>query len=213
MFYFCPFSLETLDIVCAKLQISTLVYQSTEECTKWWLNRGKPVRIIPIIFNWYIWCNRNRKIFEGISCYPINTAFQILSSWDQLKTDKKPPGDLSKHYFPHGVSYPEGSFDGASQHSICGYGSWLLLSPYCHYKLYWNGGGGTNTKAEVLALWGLLLFASQLYMDKIQIIGDSKVVIDHMNMKTFINLGSLVHWLERINILKSSFLFISFNHV
>ena len=72
---------------------------------------------------------------------------------------------------------------------------------------------GTNTKVEVLALWGLLWLASHLYMDKIWIIRDSKVLIDHMNHKAIINLGSMVHWLERINLLKSTFSEISFHHV
>lgn len=68
-------------------------------------------------------------------------------------------------------------------------------------------------KVKVLVLWGLFWFASQLFLDKIWIIGDSKVLIDHMNRKTSINLGSIAHWLERIELLKNSFLDITFRHV
>lgn len=68
-------------------------------------------------------------------------------------------------------------------------------------------------KAECLALWGLLLFACHLYLERIWVIGDSKVLIDHMNQKAAINLGSLAQWMDRITILKRSYSYISFHHV
>lgn len=210
MFYFCPFALETLAIVCGNLQINTLVYHSTEDYLRWWINRGESVGTILILFHWYIWCTRNRKLFVGIPCHPINTSFHIFSSWDSLKIIQKPPGDLSKRFHPHEIHFPVGFSDGVSQKSMCGYGAWLMISPDCHYKIFWNGGTSSNMKAEVLALWGILWFDSQLYMVKIWIIGDSKVFIYYMNQKVSINLGSIAHWLERINTLKNSFSDITF---
>lgn len=213
MFYLCPYAINTLAFVCDKLKICSLVYHSNEACLSWWLQRGETVRPIPILFHWNIWVTRNRKIFEGTLRNPSITAFQIIFSWEQLKPISKPSANLSKRLTPRAICYPLGYFDGTSHHSICGCGAWLLVSPDCHYKIFWNGGVGTNTKAEVLALWGLLWFANHLYMDKIWIIGDSKVLIDHMNHKDVINLGSMVHSLEKINLLKSTFSEISFHHV
>ena len=68
-------------------------------------------------------------------------------------------------------------------------------------------------KVEVLALWGLMWWASHLCLDKIWIVGDSKVLIDHMNHKANINSGILSHWLHRIDRLRSVFTTISFHHI
>ena len=68
-------------------------------------------------------------------------------------------------------------------------------------------------KAECLALWGLLWFACELYLDKIWVCGDSKILIDHLNNKATLNPGTLSYWIERIHALKRSFYTISFTHV
>ena len=152
LFYLCPFALETLEIVCGKLHIDTLVYYLTEDCLKWWINRGELVRVIPILFHWHIWCTRNKKLFEDIPCQPLLTAHKIVNTWDLLKIAYKPPPDLSRRMHPYETHFPIGYFDGASQHSIYGCGVWLKISPECHYKIFWNGGNGSNMKAEVLAI-------------------------------------------------------------
>lgn len=136
LFYFYPFALETLTIVCGRLKINTPVYQSTEECLNWWINRGKSVRTIPILFHWHIWCTRNRRLFDGIPCLPTKTAMKIYSSWELIKPAQKPPGDLSKRIYPFECHYPVGFFDGASQRSICGCGAFLMISQDCHYKIF-----------------------------------------------------------------------------
>lgn len=68
-------------------------------------------------------------------------------------------------------------------------------------------------KAECLALWGLLWFACHLLVERIWVIGDSNVLIDHMNQRASIDLGSLAQWMDRITILKRTFSYISFHHV
>ena len=45
-------------------------------------------------------------------------------------------------------------------------------------KWYINCRVGTNTKAKLLGLWATLTLASLWAIDKIQILGDSKVIID-----------------------------------
>lgn len=92
LFYLCPFALETLEIVCGKLHIDTPVYYLTEDCLKWWINRGELVRVIPIFFHWHIWCTRNNKLFEDILCQPLLTAHKIVNTWDILKIAHKCPG-------------------------------------------------------------------------------------------------------------------------
>ena len=49
-----------------------------------------------------------------------------------------------------------GTFDGAQQGGYCGGGGTLTLA-HNHYFQFWMGlGSGTNTKAELVALWALL---------------------------------------------------------
>jgi ribonuclease HI len=45
-------------------------------------------------------------------------------------------------------------------------------------KWYLNCGVGTNTKSELMGLWATLTLASHWVIDNVQILGDSKVIID-----------------------------------
>ena len=64
-----------------------------------------------------------------------------------------------------------------------------------------------------MALWGLMWWTTLLSEDYIWIVGDSKVLIDHLNHKEKINPRYLSHWLCRIENLKFDFAGISFNHI
>jgi ribonuclease HI len=59
------------------------------------------------------------------------------------------------------------------------------------YRWFINGGEGTNTKAELLGAWSTLILAHHLKIKKILVMGDSKVVIDWLNLKG--NLHSTSH--------------------
>ena len=74
-------------------------------------------------------------------------------------------------------------------------------------------GCGTNTNAEVVALWGLFSFAIQKEIVGIHVLGDSKVLIDWVNDKVFIRVASLEQWLESIRQLKPSFNNLVFTNV
>lgn len=65
----------------------------------------------------------------------------------------------------------------------------------------------------MLALWGLLWFASQLYLENLWVLGDSKVLIEHLNKDSNLAPGYLMTWLERINNLRASFSNIKFLHI
>jgi ribonuclease HI len=49
-----------------------------------------------------------------------------------------------------------------------------------HTKFTWtyNCGEGTNTKAKLLGIWATLLLASRLNIMDLQVLGDSKIIID-----------------------------------
>lgn len=53
---------------------------------------------------------------------------------------------------------PRDFFDGAKQNGICGCGVHFLANEKCHFLIHWNGGKGSNSKAEAMAVVGLLSF-------------------------------------------------------
>ena len=61
-------------------------------------------------------------------------------------------------------------------------------------KWYLNCGVGTNTKAELMGLWVTLTLAMLWVIDKILILGDSKVIIDWINKKSQLNAVNIEGW-------------------
>ena len=52
-----------------------------------------------------------------------------------------------------------GFFDGVEKDGMCGAGMVIMLHMEHSFWLRMDVGRGTNTRSELLALWGLLLFA------------------------------------------------------
>lgn len=76
-----------------------------------------------------------------------------------------------------------------------------------------DAGKGTNTKSELLALWGLLYFASMKKIKDLQVLGDSKVIIDWALDKHNIHILELDPWLVRVKSLVSQFRELKFLHI
>jgi ribonuclease HI len=76
-------------------------------------------------------------------------------------------------------------FDGASEAggSNCGAGGVIKSCTSRAYRWYLNCGEGTNTKAELMGAWAALFMAKFLDILDIQLLGDSKVVIDWLKQK------------------------------
>ena len=68
-------------------------------------------------------------------------------------------------------------------------------------------------RAEVLALWGLLWFASQLSINTLWVSRDSKVLIEHLKKGSSLDPGRMVTWMEQIKVLRDSFSSIYFQHI
>lgn len=62
---------------------------------------------------------------------------------------------------------------------------------------FWNGGPGTNNKAELMALWGGLWIASDLSLKDCHIYGDSKIVIGWVTNRFHFLSPHLRGWLDR----------------
>jgi ribonuclease HI len=66
------------------------------------------------------------------------------------------------------------------------------------YRWYFNGGSGTNTKAELLGAWDTLTIAKLLDIHYIQVMGDSKVIIEWLNHKGKIKAINIEGWKQRL---------------
>ena len=83
---------------------------------------------------------------------------------------------------------PIGFFDGAIVGGLCGIGIFLKISSDDFFRVHFVGGEGSNMKAEIVGLWGLLHLTSSLSINKMMVAGDSKVAIDWINDKANLNL-------------------------
>ena len=93
-----------------------------------------------------------------------------------------------------------GFFDGAQQDGLCGAGMVIRIRNNLSYRLWMGVGKGTNTKAELLALWGLLYFAKKMNILDITILGDSKVIIEWAKYVYSLHTMELQHWVRRTKI-------------
>ena len=74
-------------------------------------------------------------------------------------------------------------------------------------------GPRSNTKAELLALWGLLYFAKTKNITRVKIFGDSKVIVDWAKGLHDLHIIQLNHWIRRTKELVDFFQNSSFSHI
>lgn len=62
-------------------------------------------------------------------------------------------------------TYPFGFYDGAAQNGVCCVGIVIKLSRSHYYHLHLKAGCGSNTRAELVVLWGtpLVCFCEEYY--------------------------------------------------
>ena len=168
---------------------------------------------MPIFVSWSIWISRNSSIFlDNRPNFHICSmrSLNLFKEYENLVYKR-----ITKNLFkPAEVpNWAIGFFDGASKLYNCGCGFVLNLSKY-HF-LYFGFGGGprTNTKAKLLSLYGLLFIASLIGVSDIGIYGDSKIIIDWHNGISKLQVLSLSHWSNKIQLIKKSFASITFNHI
>jgi ribonuclease HI len=108
-----------------------------------------------------------------------------------------------------------GWFDGASQQNSehSGAGGVIKIREHTFYKWMINCGAGTNTRDELLGVWALLTLASPLFIYEINVLGDSRIVIDWLKGKGRLQVVTLESWKERIAYPFKLFRDISFGHV
>jgi hypothetical protein len=63
------------------------------------------------------------------------------------------------------------------------------------FRLKMNCGIGTNTRGELLALWCILYFSFYKKVQRLQMVSDSKVIIDWFNTDKSLQVVSLHPWM------------------
>ena len=117
-------------------------------------------------------------LFKDFSRNEHALCLRIVSAIKELPSDyTDSPYDLLLNHI-YFDQRPIGFFDGAAARGECGVGIVLRMNGSHYYKLFLAIGPSNNIKDELLGLWGLLSFASYLYISEIMVAGDSKIVID-----------------------------------
>jgi ribonuclease HI len=108
-----------------------------------------------------------------------------------------------------------GFFDGASQceGSKCGAGVILKFPELGFYSLKLNCGPRTNNRGELLALWSILFFAHFKEIKILQMVGDSKVIVDWFSFKNNLQVSNLQHWMSKIRQLSGKFHDLKTQHI
>jgi ribonuclease HI len=107
-----------------------------------------------------------------------------------------------------------GWFDGvASSNGLqSGVGGMLKINDNTLYKWTFNTGPGTNNREELLGVWETLLLATRLHITELQVIRDSKIIIDWCKGKGRLQVISLDCWKYKIRELSTLFRAINFSH-
>lgn len=109
--------------------------------------------------------------------------------------------------------FPKAFFDGAEQQDSCGCGILIMVDENTQFSIHWNGGRGSNSKAEAMALTGLLNFCLFLNLKHVSIFGDSKVMVDYIFGKNHIAVPHLIGWMGRIRFFWDSMIRGSIHHI
>lgn len=104
-------------------------------------------------------------------------------------------------------------FDGAAQSNLCGVGCFLILDQDNFVEMSFGCRGGSNSRVELLALWGLLVLEKSYGIQKMDIIGDSIAIINWSTGIHRLKVPALYHWKNRITQLKELFSLLNFCQV
>jgi ribonuclease HI len=106
-------------------------------------------------------------------------------------------------------------FDGASIRggTICGAGGVIKQPDRGVIRWFINCGRGTNTKAELFGAWVTLMLAKLWDINRLVLLGDSKVIIDWLNQKTNLHATEIEGWMRRTRSIITDFQDIKFTHI
>jgi len=153
-------------------------------------------------------------IFEGKSP-SVQVVFIKVMGALQNSEDTLTTSTIRRNNPDFPIEFPLACFDGTAQdNGTCsGVGGIIKLSSTKVYKWYFNFDKGTNTKVELFGVWETLFLADHLTIHKIQILGDSKIIIDWLNRKSALQVISLEGWKHITVMLVNRFSIVHFFHI
>jgi ribonuclease HI len=187
---------------------------SIPDCFKNWRTLNTSYPTLPAFIVWNLWRARNGAIFEN---WKPSTQKVVKLSLSTMEDYRLPP---RKKKFRNITKNPKvkclaGWFDGAACANglNSGPGGVIRINENKIYKWYLNYGPGTNTRAELLGAWALLVLAIRFDILEFFVQGDLRIIIDWLTGKGQLHVLTLECWKDRIVELKSHFQAITFQHV
>jgi hypothetical protein len=149
---------------------------SVNECFQNWSLQNYTIKALPAHICWYIWKDRNKKIFEDRSPSVDRIVYLATGSVGSLHI-KQPDSSkrLSPIFLPADKAHAW--FDGASQHNgdLCGAGGVLKIGDLLEYRWTLNCVSGTNSRAELMGAWASIILAKRLGIHDLHVMGDSRL--------------------------------------
>jgi len=131
-----------------------------------------------------IWKWRNNIIFNGTKISSSETMFNIVAAFEAFSQKSINHKRVDSSYQSMETSpFPKAFFDDAEHQGTCGCGILIMINENTQFSIHWNGGRGSNSKVEAMALAVLLKFCLFLDLQHVSIFGDSKVMVDFISRK------------------------------
>jgi ribonuclease HI len=217
LFINCQFTKQVWLKIALALNLHT-TWEGTkiEDCfTSWTQNERTHIHLLPLIC-WTVWLVRNSTIFENMTPSTNTTTSKAIGhyySW--MDTHGNKTTQHRSKQIPELEVITTGWFDGATSANRfqSGAGGLIKISQNTYYKWTYNCGPGTNTRAKLLGAWATLYLASRLHIDTLQVLGDSRIIIEWLSSRGDLQVVSLLAWKDRIRHLQSTFKKLSYIHI
>ena len=177
-FFCCPFTARVYSHFEVKFNCSFPISSSVHSFLGQWFSRtasSAPYRYLPLFIFWGIWLLRNLCIFENKK-----PAFSsLIARIDGLINSYPVPMKIHKtrNIGPEPSKYfPCGFFDGAVAENIGGSGYVIFINDSHYFSFSMGCGSSSNTRAELLACWGILRVSLLMGIPLQLIYGDSMVI-------------------------------------
>jgi ribonuclease HI len=216
LFNQCHFTRQVWNKIALDQHITTTwTGTSLPDCLDHWTSIERSYKHLPLLVNWFIWLARNTKIFDNKSPNANLVAYKTLGLFQNWKAIHPAIGKKKTLISPCIVEdTPTGWFDGATHRSgnLCGAGGLIRTSKNSFIRWTFCCGPGTNTRAELLGAWASLHLATILNIEHLQLIGDSRVIIDWLNHIGKLHSIALLAWMDRIRSIQCHFKKLTFTH-
>jgi len=149
------------------------------DCFKnWFEDKTIPTPIAAHIC-WFIWLERNQAIFEETTPSLQEVIYKTLALQNRVFAPLK-DRPLRDIMIPQQINTTLAWSDGVAQLDgiSCGAGGVIKTPDLIVIRWIYNCGRGTNTRGELMGAWATLMLADYLSLHRIQVMVDSRVVID-----------------------------------